>query len=195
MPITQKIAQNGYSYADYSTLMDTLVAEGKTTGPKQTPALVEFTKLNAHRMNRIVKHTPLLPETVAAMAAMPRHQTWVVLTESWCGDASASVPVLHLMAESGSKVDLRLILRDEHPDIMDAYLTNGARSIPKLIAFDTETWQELFTWGPRPAEAETLRLQIKDTGLDYMAINERIQLWYARDRSVSVQKELVALLQ
>src|SRR5690606_18563271 len=77
-------------------------------------------------------------------------QTWLVLTEAWCGDAAQSIPFMVKAASHSPLVDIRFILRDEHPRVMDGYLTHGGRSIPKLIALQNENLEELFTWGPRP---------------------------------------------
>ena len=50
-------------------------------------------------------------------------------------------------------LELRIVLRDEHPEVMDRYLTNGSRSIPIVIALDEE-FRELGHWGPRPRELQ-----------------------------------------
>lgn len=36
------------------------------------------------------------------------------------------------------ELELRVLRRDEHPEIMDEYLTNGSRSIPVVIVLDRE---------------------------------------------------------
>ncbi len=66
--------------------------------------------------------------------AAPRHL--LVLAEDWCGDASNTIPVLAKVAEQVPGLELRVLRRDEHPEVMDRYLTNGARSIPIVIALD-----------------------------------------------------------
>ncbi|MDX5397377.1 MAG: thioredoxin family protein, partial [Hymenobacteraceae bacterium] len=110
-------------------------------------------------------------------------------------DAAQSVPVIAAMAAVTPAINLRLLLRDDFPAIMDCYLTNGGRSIPKLICFDAETRQELFTWGPRPAEAQEMVTTMKaDPSVTKAQFIEQIQLWYARDRTRSTQAELAALL-
>jgi hypothetical protein len=91
---------------------------------------------------------------------------------------------------------VKLILRDENLEIMDAYLTNGGRSIPKLIAFNSETQEELFTWGPRPQNAQELFMDFKTNpnGRTYADFSIEMQKWYAKDRTKSLQDEFVELL-
>lgn len=56
--------------------------------------------------------------------------TWklLVITEDWCGDASNTVPILARLAEAAPNLDIRLVKRDENPDLMDAHLTDGGRT-------------------------------------------------------------------
>lgn len=187
-------ANKGISYATYRELTATLVEEGKTTGPNQAANLVEFTALNQHRMKRIDKTVKLNPELEARMKAIDRPQVWLVLTEAWCGDAAQNIPVLAAVANAAPNVQLRLVLRDENLDLMDAYLTNGGRSIPKLIAFDAETGEELGTWGPRPATAQQMVMDYKadPNKPPYEEFTKGLHLWYARDKGASVQAELLA---
>lgn len=186
-----------FSYPEYEALVARLLAENKTTGPDQDPKLVSYTQVNQHRMTRIVRTTTLLPEVQQALVQLTRPLQWLTLTEAWCGDAAQNVPVLaKIAAASAGKIELKLLLRDENPEWMDQYLTNGTRSIPKLICFDAGTGQELGTWGPRPAAAQELYRAFKanptGTKKEFM---QNVQLWYAKDKTYSLQQELAQLLQ
>jgi hypothetical protein len=124
--------------------------------------------------------------------------TWLVLTEAWCGDAAHSLPVMAKMAKLNPNVDLRLLLRDEHLELMDEHLTNGGRSIPKLVIIDNETNETVAEWGPRPAPVQQIMLDYKsDTGPDklpYDEFNKKVQLWYSRDKNATTQAEFTTLL-
>lgn len=186
-----------YSYPEYEKLIDNLLAENKTTGPNQHPKLVKFTEVNQHRMVRIAKTMQLLPEVHQALDQLNRNLLWVVLTEAWCGDAAQNIPVMAKIADaSGGKIELKLLLRDENPELMDQYLTNNTRSIPKLICLDATTGQELGTWGPRPVKAqelvEVLKANPEVTKEEFI---NSVQVWYAKDRTISTQQEFAALLQ
>ncbi len=88
----------------------------------------------------------------SAVSAIEDSHLWMVLTEPWCGDSAFLLPVIAEAADLSDQVTLRILLRDKNLDIMDQYLTDESRSIPKLVAF-SEDGQELFTWGPRPEGA------------------------------------------
>src|SRR5262249_17775401 len=135
-----------------------------------------------------------LPVVVSAMRGITLPQIWLVLTEAWCGDAAHSIPVLHALALQNPLITLCFVFRDENPELMDAYLTNGvSRSIPKLIAMDTATHEELFTWGPRPAPLQAIFMKMRGEGMVYGAIKEELQRWYNKDKSVTIQEEMAAL--
>ena len=185
-----------YSYADYRKLLTDLMAENKTTGPNQSPDILEYSKLNLQRMNRLDKTLTLQPELAEALQNLNRNLYWVVITEGWCGDAAQNVPVFDVVAKaSGGKIKLDLVLRDENLELMDRYLTNGGRSIPKMICFDAETGEELGTWGPRPAEAQRLFLELKQKpDLTMQEFTHALHTWYSQDKTRQMQHELTELL-
>ncbi len=188
------LLDSAMTYAQYRTLTDELLAANKTTGSQHAPDMIEYTRMNVQRMRRIDK-TVLLPDVTAQLAQIATPQMWVVLTEAWCGDAAQNLPVLALMANQNPLIDLRLLLRDEHPAVMDAYLTNGGRSIPKLIVLRADDLTEMGTWGPRPAAAQDMVAEFKRSGsADYKAFAEQVHAWYAKDRTRSLQAEFVPLL-
>ena len=119
----------------------------------------------------------------------------LVISEGWCGDAAQILPVIHKMAETTDKLNLQIVLRDDNPELMDAYLTNGSRSIPKLILLDKETLEPINNWGPRPAEAAKLIADFKEK---HGVINEEakteLQKWYLHDKGLSTMQEIVGLL-
>lgn len=186
--------QKSISYEAYTRLIDELVTNGQTTGPDQSEAFIHYTALNQQRMHRWEKTIQLLPSVETALKSVTDPQTWLVLTEAWCGDAAHSIPVLHALAALNPLITLRFVFRDENPELMDRYLTNGvSRSIPKLIALDTATREELFTWGPRPAPLQATFLKMREEGIAYAAIKEELQRWYNKDKSVTIQQEMAAL--
>ena len=183
--------EKAISYEAYTTMIADLLAQGRTTGPDQSEAMVHYTQLNQQRMHRLDKLTEVLPSAEALIRSIILPQTWLVLTEAWCGDAAQSVPVMHALAVLNPLIGLKFLMRDENPALMDRYLTNGvSRSIPKLIGLDTATSAELFTWGPRPSPLQTIFLQLKADGVEYHQIKEELQRWYNKDRTVTIQQEL-----
>ncbi|MFT3886080.1 MAG: thioredoxin family protein [Flavobacteriales bacterium] len=187
--------ERGLDYAGYRALVHQVVAEHRTTGPIRTEELAKYTALNKVRMDRNERVVKLLPELREALQAAPA-MDWLVLTEAWCGDASQSTPVMALMAEAAPHIRLRFVLRDEQPELMDRYLTNGTRSIPILIAFTGDN--ERFTWGPRPAEPQRIMLGNKalpeGQRLEKEQLYAKVHGWYAADRGMAIQREFLALL-
>ena len=114
----------------------------------------------------------------------------LVIAEDWCGDASSTIPIVARFADAVPGVELRVLRRDEHPELMDRYLTNGSRSIPIVIALD-ERFQELGHWGPRPSELQAWVLANRPT-MPKAEIYPHIRRWYARDRGEATLREVLA---
>nr|WKN39041.1 thioredoxin family protein [Tunicatimonas sp. TK19036] len=192
--VTDKHLEAGMSYSTYRQLIDSLLTEHKTTGNNQSEKYIEYTKLNMQRMRRLDKTTKLQPEVLAQLERINQPWIWIVLTEAWCGDAAQSLPVIAKMASAAPNIDLHLLLRDEYPEVMDAYLTNGGRSIPKLICL-TQNLEDIGSWGPRPMPVQQMLSDYKEKYGDqlrdhYSEFSEQAQLWYARDRTRTIQQEL-----
>jgi hypothetical protein len=192
----QEVLSKAYSYSEYRALIDSSLAESKTTGENHSEEYLHYSNLNVQRMSRLDRTTKLDEALIENISNISEKQTWLILTEAWCGDAAQNIPVIQKMAELNENIEVKLILRDENLEIMDAYLTNGGRSIPKLIAFNSETQEELFTWGPRPQNAQELFMDFKTNpnGRTYADFSIEMQKWYAKDRTKSLQDEFVELL-
>jgi hypothetical protein len=185
--------QKSMSYPQYKNLIEELLKQGKTTGPDQSEAMVNYAKLNLQRMQRIEKTVVLTDELKSVLKLITKPHTAIVLTEGWCGDAAQNLPLFYLMQQENPNFKLKLLLRDEHLELMDQYLTNGGRSIPKLI-FLGPPGEELFTWGPRPETAQKFVMEAKENGLAKEEMANELHLWYAKDKLKSTQLEITELL-
>ncbi len=193
--INHKLVANGMSYSEYRRLSDNLVNEGKVTGVQQSDDLTQYARLHGHRMHRLDNSVKLLPETFSVLKKIELPQTWMVLTESWCGDAAQIVPILNAFTRHTDKIELKLFLRDQNLELMDLYLTHGkSRSIPKLIVANSFNMEELFNWGPRPAALQELMNNWVAEEQPFEEMKAQLHLWYAKDDTVSTQKEITELL-
>lgn len=181
-------------YAEYLKLIDDLLAEGKTTGLNQSETMLNYTRLNRQRMSRLNK-TVLINEALKEkIRKNRRNMIWLVLTEGWCGDAAQNIPVIEKIAAESPLIETRYLLRDENPELMDRYLTLNARSIPKLIALDTRTLEEIGTWGPRPQAAMDYFLEMRRAGMEKTQMMENLQKWYNADKNRTIQDEFLRLM-
>lgn len=187
--------EKSMTYAEYIKLIDDLLMDGKTTGPNQSEAMFNYGKLNRQRMHRLEKTVKLNDSLVEKAKNNQRKMIWLIITEGWCGDAAQNIPTIEKIAAENEFIETRYVLRDENLELMDAYLTNNARSIPKLIALDTETLEELGIWGPRPQAAMDYFYELKEQGLEKPEIMEKIQRWYLSDKEQSIQTEFETLLE
>lgn len=184
------------NYSAYRLLLDTLMADNKTTGNDQSEEHVAYAKINLQRMQRLEKTTVINDRLKAAINTLKQPLHLLALTEGWCGDAAQNLPVFRVMEQlAPDKIKLEVVLRDENLDIMDQYLTNGGRAIPKVIGRFLNTPEVLFAWGPRPVAAQQIMLEMKAKGAGIKEKGEAIHTWYAKDKTQSLQNEIADLLE
>ncbi|MDX1904486.1 MAG: thioredoxin family protein [Thermonemataceae bacterium] len=195
--INNEVLNAAMSYQTYTKLIEDLLAQGKTTGNIQNEEYLKYTELNFHRMKRLDKTSSINNELKEVLQKIKKPLVWLVLSEAWCGDAAQNLPLLNKMTEENAEnISLKIILRDENLAIMDKYLTNGGRSIPKLIILKKDTLEEIATWGPRPEPIQKLMQALKTEGIkDYKIIAEKVQRAYNEDKNNSIQAEFLQLLE
>lgn len=192
---SEKQINEAISFDEYYTLSEKYVLDGQTSGPDQSEMMIDFTKLNFQRLKRNIKTNVLQNELVGLLNNINSKQTWLVLVECWCGDVAQNLPIINLMVQQNELLSLKLIFRDENLDIIDAYLTNGGRSIPKLIMLDNKL-NEIAQWGPRPAPMQQMTVDYKNK-VDKEPYNEfaiQVHKWYAKDKTQTIQAEFINLL-
>lgn len=177
---------------EYFSLFDKILNNEIATTPYDNPEYINYVKMNQSRSNRWLKSAELNEELVKKIEAFNTPQKWIVITEPWCGDAAHNVPVLAMLSEKNPLIDFEIELRDNGKNLIDSYLTNGGKSIPKLIVRN-EKDEDLFTWGPRPSECQQIMIDFKKTDLPIIEKHKRIQTWYSKDKCATIQKELLAL--
>jgi len=147
---------------------------------------------NADLWRGVYDRVRLPEDLVTEAASLPGPWRLVALAEDWCGDAVNTLPVVARLCEA-VEWDLRVLLRDENADLMDAHLTDGrSRSIPVVMVFD-EAWREVGWWGPRPAEIQTW---VMDEGLALPSPDRYkvVRRWYAKDRGRTTIREILDIV-
>lgn len=181
------------SWEEYLDLFD-IILDGKIThAPYDNPTFVDYVSLNKARTKRWLKRGEVLDDARQIIDQIDQDLQWYLITEPWCGDAAHNNPFIYKLCSLNDKNHLNIILRDTETDWIDNYLTNGGRSIPKLIVRD-KNGNDLFTWGPRPKACQELVEELKDNGTNGATSKKLIQEWYNKDNGRSVQRELIELI-
>lgn len=189
----QHVTETSLTPSAYQEVVEQRAAIDPTGLEGMEAERAEFAKLNLHRIGRIRRTWHPSEELASLHARIDVPQFWMALTEPWCGDSAHSLPCLEILADSSPNITIRYVLRDDNPGIMDKYLTGGKRSIPLLVAFDTGG-DQLFRWGPRPAEAQDVFDEATADGLERPAKLEKLHLFYGRSRGRALDGEMVAVL-
>ncbi len=151
--------------------------------------------------NGVYDHTTVPEDAVVRLRNLPGRRHVLVLAEDWCGDAASLVPVLARMADAApDMLDLRVLKRDENPDIMAAHLIHGGRAIPRAIVYD-DNMKQLGSWGPRPGPAqarfrEKIRIfreeELENKGAE---VYRPVLKWYRQDRGRHTIDEFLNVLE
>ena len=191
-----KALQKEYSYAEYRKLIVDLLQEDKVTGIEQSEDLLNYSALNETRMHRLDKTIAISDENIVLLQSLKNNYIWLVLSEGWCGDAAQILPVLNKMAlASSGKIELKIVLRDENEELMNLFLTNGSKSVPKLIVLEKASLNVEANWGPRPLGAVHLIQDYKEKhGKIDETVKTDLQLWYLHDKGISTQNEIINLM-
>ena len=189
-------ANNYYSYSEFKQMVSELYNQGLNTGPNQLEVLMNSTKMSLQRMKKWDKIYKTSPLTEASFKNISDSWTWYVITEGWCGDASQIIPVIAKLASLSDKIELKILLRDENPKIMNNYLTNGGMAIPIMVAVNNGTGFSTPHFGPRPTaiQERVEEYKIANPNFDKSALNKELHLWYAKDKGVSTQLNILKLV-
>ena len=202
--IDKNVLASAMTYEQYVQKIKELLSENKTSTStiNNSPNLIHYTEMNLQRMHRLDKTTHLTDTTVENLKKLNQKRIWLIITEGRCGDASQIIPVIEKMAKQNSLISHQLIFRDEHPDIMAAFLTDESHSIPKLIVLDEEG-HVLNTWGPRPQALQERVMQEKikmlamskeERKIYFDEVKTEVQKWYNNDKTHEIQREIMVLL-
>lgn len=193
--IIKESLERSFSYEEYRNLLTNLLKVGKTTGNDQSEAMIHYAELNEARLHRLDKTMQVTDEVQLKLEQLTKEYLWLVITEGWCGDAAQILPIINKMALVSDKVELRIILRDDNEEVMNMFLTNGTKSIPKLIIIDKESGEVINHFGPRPNDAKQLILDYKaEHGVVDETAKIELQKWYLHDKGISTQNEIMELM-
>ena len=187
---------NSISYTEYFRLMQKLVQNKFTTGSDISEANINYTMLNEKRMSRWNKKLEISETYKAKILEFNSEIIWLVITESWCGDAAHLLPVINKVAELNPNINLRIVLRDDNEGLMNQFLTNGSKSIPKLIMMDADSLKVINSYGPRPSTATAMAENYKkEHGQLTPEFKEDLQRWYNKDKGKTTIDDLTKLLE
>ena len=193
--ITPSILDQTISWAEYYAIATSYVESDDRPELYRNEKMQRYTRENISRIDHILKTITIESKLYNALTAIKTDLIWLVLSEPWCGDASQVVPVLYTIASCSEHISFRILQSDAHPEVMSAYLTDGSRSIPKLICLRADTLEELGTWGPRPANLQKIVLENKDdASLSFGAKVRMVHDWYNEDKTASIQDEFIDLV-
>ncbi len=196
LTIIRQHLDHAMTYDAYKALIKSELDQGRSTGHTQTDTYLNYSKLGFSRLKRWEKSFKLTDQQIASISSINTPQTWLVIAEGWCGDAAPALPIMKEMARHTPAINFKVILRDDFPDLIDAFLTNGGRSIPKLVSFNLDQEALYFTWGPRPSTATQMVEDEKNkNGSLSPEFKQELQLWYNTDKGQTLASDLIKLLQ
>lgn len=189
----QKQSENIVSWTRYLQKFDDILNSEVAPAPYDNTAYLDYLKLNRSRQKRWLKTGEINPKLRQVVSKINTQQTWYLITEPWCGDAAHSVPFIKMMADLNPLITLNIVWRDTPPLMINDYLTNGGKSVPKLVIRNLKE-KDLANWGPRPKECQAIYLNLKKKEAEFEEVKVTLQNWYNKDKGQSLQNEFIDLL-
>ncbi len=181
--ITKHLIDTSFDYLQYRSHLEELMAQNKTTGDNQEDWIIDYARLNIARMNRLDKMYLPTIQLQNQLRAVKVPLVMLTVTEGWCGDAAQILPIVEKLVQIIPFAAHKLILRDQHPQVMDAFLTNGkSRSIPITVFLKADSLEVLGKWGPRPSGAQQLMDELGAQKANFDIIKRELHGWYAKDK-------------
>jgi hypothetical protein len=183
------------SEKEYLNYIETIINKtaSENLEPYNNNEYLEYTKLNATRFSRWIKTQHINTDLKTAVRKIKSPQHWIIITEPWCGDAAHNIPFIIMAARENSLINLSFELRDSEPFRINNYLTNGTKSIPKLI-IKNENGDDLAIWGPRPEGCQKVYTKLKQENAAFDTIVTQIQNWYNTNKGAETQAELLGII-
>ena len=154
----------------------------------------EYYELGLQRMNRTLKTFKIDEEQLSVLKSKNFKGKILIISEPWCGDASATVPAVTQFFEAAD-VEVKIFLKDSDTSLIDQFLTNGTQSIPKILILN-EDFSVKNVWGPRPQFGNDLLKKFKENPETYPReeFYNDLQVYYAKNRGKDAITELLELL-
>ncbi|WP_124641193.1 MULTISPECIES: thioredoxin family protein [Amniculibacterium] len=170
------------------------IADERVKNPIEGDEKQEYYNLGVQRMNRTLKTFKVEDDLSEAFKAKNFNGKIMIISEPWCGDASATVPALYNFFEACG-TDCKIFLRDQDTSLIDQFLTDGTQSIPKVLILN-EDFSVKASWGPRPKFGLELLKKFKENPESYPReeFYNDLQVYYAKNRGRDAIQEILELI-
>lgn len=181
------------NFQQYQNYFQDIISNPNAPAPYDNADYMDYAKLNWARQQRWLKTGVVDAVLAKTIADINTPQQWIIITEPWCGDASHTVPFIHMLTELNPLISVSYQLRDAEPFLIEQYLTNGGKAIPKLVIRDG-AGNDLLNWGPRPVACQVIYSSLTAAKADFETVKTELQKWYNQDKGQSFQRELLEAL-
>lgn len=171
-----------------------IAEERVTNNPDKNDDHQEYYELGLQRMHRTLKTFKIDEAQLETLKAKNFQGKILIISEPWCGDASATVPAVSKFFEAAN-IDTKIFLRDSDISLIDQFLTDGTQSIPKIIILN-EDFTVKNSWGPRPQHGMELLKKFKENPKEYPReeFYNNLQVYYAKNRGKDAIDEILNLI-
>lgn len=181
---------NALLFEDYMKVAQ----ERAQNNPKKDDEYQEYYELGLQRLNRTLKSFKIDEEQTGKLKATGFQGKILIISEPWCGDASATVPAVSRFFTAAG-IEVKIFLRDNYLSLIDRFQTNGTQSIPKILLLN-EDLSVKADWGPRPKFGNELLKKFKENPETYPreVFYNDLQVYYSKNRGKDSIEEVISLL-
>ncbi len=180
------------SFEKYLADAEERIAELEGTQNEEEKTYLEYYKLGMTRMHRVLKTYKPQEDLIQKFNNKNFKGKILIISEAWCGDASMIIPVINIFFEGRNET--KITYRDQN-NLIDSYLTNGAKSIPIVLILN-ENDEVVSHWGPRPKAGMEMLKKHKENPEVYNAddFHNDLQIYYSKNKGKDIIEEILTLI-
>ena len=181
--------ENAVSDEQYLKDAETKIIELENSSDENDKTYHHYYQLGLTRMQRVDKTYKPQEELLEKFNSKKFKGNFLIISEGWCGDAAMIIPVIHQFFQERNEV--KITYRDEN-DLIESYLTNGAKSIPIVLILN-ESNEVISHWGPRPKFGMELLKKHKGNPENYNSdeFHNDLQVYYSKNKGKDIIEELL----
>lgn len=183
------------NFDEFTAFFESVIDEEYLDGLYAKDKYWDFTVRNFAVQQRLLNKVRIEKKLYNELYTLDRDWTWLVITEAWCADSAYNLPILYAASLSSDRIDFLTVRRDLYPELIERFHTNGSQAVPKMLCIDSQSGRVLGSWGPRPAHIQEYAMESRnDPGISGQERLATLQRMYAKDKSSSIQSELIELV-
>jgi hypothetical protein len=181
-----------YIKQDYENSME--VYNSKEILNEEDTKQLGFITNNYDTVRGVLQNYHPSAQLLSVTSGVQRHINIYIIMENWCGSSAGNVPFIVKLLQTLPSVNITIVPRDTNEDFMNAYLSDGKKSIPMVIGFDDND-AELFVWGSSTKSQMEYVKSLQAQNLPFPDFVSTMRTWFKENNATAIEQEFIEILE